>query len=322
MLPFCLQTASHVSEKVAPDQDPPNVPERAVSIEHLTHRYGERTALRDVALSIRPGALAGLLGPNGSGKTTLFRILSTLMRPTEGHAFVFGHDTAAAPEAVRRRLGVVFQEPSLDEALSVEENLRIHSTLYGLSAGAARSRIAELLRRFDLEDRAGDRVQALSGGLRRRAGLDPVARRAFWQHLERLRRTEDTTLLVATHLMEEAERCNHVMILDRGRLVGEGAPETLKAALGREVLWLETDDPAALRDRVQARFGVEAQVIGQTVQIAHPEAHTLLGALYEALGAHIESATVRRPTLEDVFMLHTGHRPEGATLSAPSTPFT
>ncbi len=313
------------------------MPDLAVDIQHVTHRYGEHVALQDVSLHVEAGALTGLLGPNGSGKTTLFRILSTLMPPSEGRAAVYGHDTAARPADVRRRLGVVFQEPALDEALSVEENLRLHAALYGLPRHVARARIAALLEQFDLSDRGADRVETLSGGLRRRAdlargllhrpavllldeptsGLDPVARRTFWQHLGRLRRAEGTTLLVATHLMDEAERCDHVAILDRGRLVAAGAPADLKAALGDETLWLETPDPAALREHVRDQFGVEARLIGGAVQIAHPEAPALLAALYEALGERITSATVRRPTLDDVFMVHAGYRPDDPTAGQP-----
>lgn len=311
------------------------MPERAVRIDRLTHRYGTHVALREVSFAVTPGTLFGLLGPNGSGKTTLFRILSTLMAPTMGAARVFGADPAQAPAAVRERLGMVFQEPALDEALTVRENLRVHAALYGLRRADADARIHALLDGFGMADRAGARVKTLSGGLRRRAdlargllhrpalllldepttGLDPSARHAFWHALERLRRTEGTTLLVATHLMEEAERCDALAILDRGQLVAEGTPAALKGALGGETLWLETPAPEALADRIAAQFGVATRVIGGAVQVSHPEAHTLLASLYEAFGAQIDSATVRRPTLEDVFMARTGRHPDAAALS-------
>ncbi len=305
----------------------------AVRISRLTHRYGEHVALREVSFAVAPGSLFGLLGPNGSGKTTLFRILSTLMRPTGGTAEVFGFDPVREPAAVRERLGMVFQEPALDESLSVRENLRIHGAFYGLGRRAADARIDALLENFGMAERAGDRVKTLSGGLRRRAdlargllhrpvlllldepttGLDPTARRTFWQALSRLRRAEGTALVVATHLMEEAERCDALAILDRGRLVAEGTPAALKDALGGETLWLETPEPEALADRIGAQFGVEARTVGGAVQVSHPEAHTLLASLYEAFGAQMESATVRRPTLDDVFMARTGHRPDAVS---------
>ncbi|NBC19114.1 MAG: ATP-binding cassette domain-containing protein [Bacteroidetes bacterium] len=310
----------------------------AVDIQQVTHRYGDHVALRDVTLTVAPGTLFGLLGPNGGGKTTLFRILSTLLTPSEGTARVQDLDVTARPDAVRRHLGVVFQEPALDESLTVAENLRYHGALYGLHGTTLTARLQHLAGVFGVADRLGDRVQTLSGGLRRRTdlargllhrpdvllldepttGLDPAARHAFWQALARLRQAEGTTLLVATHLMDEAERCDEVGILDRGRLVAHGTPDALKTALGGETLWLETADAATLRDRVAARFDLDVRVIGEAVQISHPEAHDLLPALYDAFGPQIDSATVRRPTLEDVFMVHAGHTFEGRTTS--STP--
>jgi ABC-2 type transport system ATP-binding protein len=308
----------------------------AVDIQQLTHRYGEHVALRDVTLTVTPGTLFGLLGPNGGGKTTLFRILSTLLTPTAGTAHVQNLDVTARPDAVRRHLGIVFQQPALDDGLTVAENLRYHGALYGLRGPRLSERLQRLTDAFGLGDRLDDRVQTLSGGLQRRAdlargllhrpdvllldepttGLDPAVRRTFWQTLSRLRRSEGTTLLVATHLMEEAERCDEVGILDRGTLVAHGTPDALKAALGGETLWLETADAPALRDRLAARFDLDAHVIGEAVQVSHPEAHGLLPALYDAFGPQINSATVRRPTLDDVFMVHAGH----AFTDAPVSP--
>ena len=302
----------------------------AVNIQGVTHRYGQHEALRSVTLDVPTGALYGLLGPNGSGKTTLFRILSTLMPPSEGDARVFGLDTTQRPEAVRNRLGVVFQDPALDEALTVRENLRFQASLYGLSGGDRRDRIDDLLTRLDVADRADDRVEALSGGLKRRVdlargllhrpdlllldepttGLDPGARRAFWTAIDRLREAEGTTLLLATHLMDEAERCDRVGILSDGALVADGTPAALKAELGDQTLWVETDDPAALRDRIDAQFGVPTRIVGSTVQVAPPNPPAFLASLYEALGDRIRSATIRTPTLDDVFMVHADTAPD------------
>jgi len=311
------------------------MPSPAVAIESVTHRYGERVALRDVSFTVAPGALFGVLGPNGSGKTTLFRILATLMPPSTGAARILNIDTTHQADAVRQKLGLVFQTPALDEKLTVRENLRFHGALYGLSGAALRDRVDTLLQRFDVADRAHDAVETLSGGLERRVdlvrgllhrpdvllldepttGLDPAARRIFWQTLDRLRRDEGTTLLLATHLMQEAERCDTVAILDEGALAATGSPEALKAELGDETLWLETAAPESLRDRIQAQFGIEARLIGGAVQISHPDAPNLIASLYDALGDRIDSATVRAPTLEDVFMVRTGHRPETETVS-------
>jgi ABC-2 type transport system ATP-binding protein len=302
----------------------------AVHIRDVTHRYGGHEALRDVTLQVAKGTLYGLLGPNGSGKTTLFRILSTLMPPSAGSATVFGLQTTQAPEAVRRRLGVVFQDAALDEALTVHENLRFQASLYGLERGERDERIDELLARLDVTDRVDDVVADLSGGLRRRVdlargllhrpdlllldepttGLDPGARRAFWAAIDRLRNVEGTTLLLATHLMDEAERCDRVGILSQGRLVANGTPAELKAALGDQTLWVETDEPEALRNRIDAQFGIPTRIVGTTVQVAPPNPPAFLSSLYEALGDRIRSATIRAPTLDDVFMVHADTAPD------------
>lgn len=301
----------------------------AVDIRDVTHRYGEHRALRNVTLQVASGTLYGLLGPNGSGKTTLFRILSTLMPPSEGEAQVFGLDTTREPDAVRRRIGAVFQSEALDENLTVRENLRFQAALYGLHGAARRERTGELLDRLDVADRADDPVGELSGGLRRRvdlargllhrpdlllldeptSGLDPAARRTFWAAIQRLCEVEGTTLLLATHLMDEAERCDRVGILSDGTLVVDGAPDTLKAELGDETLWLETESPIPLRDRIEAQFGVPTRIVGSTVQVAPSDPPAFLAALYEALDDRIQSATLRTPTLEDVFMVHAGVSP-------------
>ncbi len=301
--------------------------EAAIEVEALTFRYGPRIALRSLSLRIPYGCCFGLLGPNGSGKTTLMRLLATLLRPTEGRLRVCGHDTTEAPGTVRRCLGVVFQQPALDGDLTVEENLRLHGAFYGLQGTTLTYRIDELLIRFDLQERRHELVRRLSGGQQRRVdlmrgllhaprillldepttGLDPLARHAFWQTLRQLRQTERLTLIVATHLLEEAEQCDEVALLDEGRLVASGAPEALVRALGNEVLWLETPEPEAIAEFVRNHFGIEVRVIGTSVRVAASDAHALLPHLYEALGERLRSATIRRPTLEDVFLVHTGH---------------
>lgn len=302
----------------------------AVDIRGVTHSYGSHVALRDVTFRVPAGSVYGLLGPNGSGKTTLFRILSTLLPPSSGTTNVFGVDTVENPSEVRRHLGVVFQQAALDENLTVRENLRFQGALYDLHGAALQERIETLLARLDVRHRMDEFVGALSGGLRRRVdlargllhepqlllldepttGLDPAARRSFWSAVGRLREAEGTTLLVATHLMDEAERCDRVGILSEGTLVADGAPTDLKAELGDETLWLEAADATGLRDRIDARFGVPTRVVGTMVQVAPEDPPAFLSALYEGLGDRIRSATVRTPTLEDVFMVHAGVWPD------------
>lgn len=299
----------------------------AISVRALHHRYGDRVALADVSFEVEAGEIFGLLGPNGGGKTTLFRILTTLVPPTSGTAIIDGHDVTRAPAEVRRRIGVVFQSPALDPQLTVTENLRHHGHLYGLAGAALRERIDEVLATLQVRDRAGDRVATLSGGLQRRVevakallprprvlvldepstGLDPAARREIRDHLASLA-AAGTTVLMTTHLMDEGAQCHRVAILDRGRLVALGTPQELTATVGGDVLWISAPDPAAVADQLRTRFGVDAEVVDGRVRLERPEAHAFVPALIEAFPGSIEAVTLSRPTLEDVFVHHTGRR--------------
>ena len=307
--------------------------ESAVEVRDLRHRYGEREALKGISFAVRPGEVFGLLGPNGGGKTTLFRVLSTLMIPTSGSARIF--DTTleagaspAALTAVRREIGVAFQAYSLDKHLTVQENLTHQGHLYGLSGRPLRHRVEELLEQFRLADRARDKVATLSGGLGRRVdlakamlhrpklllldepstGLDPGARRDLWEHLLALRGRDGVTVLMTTHILEEAERCDRVGILDRGELVAVDAPSALKGRIGGDVVSIETAAPAELAEAIRARWGREAQVVDGTVRFEQAEGHRFIPALIEAHAGQIDAVTVGRPTLEDVFIRLTGHR--------------
>lgn len=311
----------------------------AVEFDRLKHTFGERKALDGVSLRIPRGSLFGLLGPNGGGKTTLLRILATLLSPDSGTARVDGLDVAVDPQNVRRRLGVVFQSPALDDELSLEENLRTHAALYEIGRSHVSERLAVLLPMFGLVDRRKERLSSFSGGLKRRAdivrglintppillldepttGLDPSARQVFWDMLERLRQKERTTIVVATHIMEEADRCDQLAIIDRGSVVAEGTPADLKKAIGDEMLWLESDEPSMLLQQIEAHFEVDAHLTGSRIRISSPDAHELLGTIYDSCGSLIRSATVRRPSLEDVFMVHAGRRLEEADVTEHSS---
>jgi len=300
----------------------------AVQAEGLVRRYGDRTALDGVTFEVRGGELFGLLGPNGGGKTTLLHILATLLRPSAGTARIDGVDVARDPAAARRRIGVVFQSPGLDPYLTPRENLLHHGHLYGMRGRGLAERIDEELARMGVGDRARDLVKTLSGGLRRRvelakgllhgprvllldeptAGLDPGARRDVWDHLAALRATLGTTVVVATHLMEEAEACDRVAILDGGRVVALGAPADLEEGIGGDVIALETADPAGLAEAVRERFGIEAAVLDGAVRIERREGAAFVPRLAEAFPGRIRSITVGKPTLEDVFVQRTGHR--------------
>ena len=304
------------------------VPESAIAIRGLSHHYGERQALADVNLDVRRGEIFGLLGPNGGGKTTLFKVLSTLVPAQTGTVTILGEDVAAAPLATRRRLGVVFQHPGLDGKLTVAENLRCHAALYGLDAATFRSRSETALARLGLSDRRDDRVETLSGGLARRAelakgllhgpevllldepstGLDPGARRDFMQYLVHLRDAEGMTVLLTTHGMEEAERCDRVGFVHRGSLVAVGTPDALKGEIGGDVVLIQGPDPEGLRKRVRQRFGCEPRVVDGVLRVELPRGHEFVREVVDAFPGEIHSATFGRPTLEDVFVRLTGHR--------------
>jgi len=300
----------------------------AIQVESLGHRYGNRIALDGISLDVQPAEIFGLLGPNGSGKTTLFRILTTLMVPTSGCARIAGFDPATQPNDVRRRIGVVAQAQSVDVKLTAAENLMHQGHLYGLSGGGLKQRIREMLERVGLSDRANDLVDTFSGGMQRRVelakglihrpsvllldepttGLDPGARRDLWLYLDSLRECEGVTVLVTTHLMEEAERCGRLAILSHGKLVGLGTPAELKSEIGGDVIQFEAEHPETLAERILQRFGIACSVQENIVRLERAQGHRFAADVMEAFPGEIRSISVSRPTLEDVFVKRTGHR--------------
>ncbi len=300
----------------------------AIEVRGLAFAYNGTPALRDVSFSVERGEIFGLLGPNGGGKTTLFRILSTLLPAERGAASVFGADVASDPIAVRRRIGVVFQNQSLDRRLTARENLQHQGHLYGLRGARLASRIDELLDRLGIADRKDDVVETLSGGLRQRVelakgllhgpelllldepstGVDPAARLKFWEYLRFLRDEENVTVLLTTHLLEEADKCGRLGILDRGSLVAEGTPDELKSRIGGEMMSLVGDDPQALADELSQQLAVTPQIVDHTVRFEHSRGSQLVARLMENAEGRIQSVTVSKPTLEDVFIRMTGRR--------------
>jgi ABC-2 type transport system ATP-binding protein len=315
-----------------------------ISVQNIVHRYESRTALDDVSFEVRPAELFGLLGPNGSGKTTLFRILSTLMLPTAGRAVIMGFDAAKDPAAVRRQIGVVFQAQSVDEKLTAYENLWHQGHLYGLHGASLATRIREILGRVGLADREKELVEKFSGGMARRVelgkgllhhpsvllldepttGLDPGARHDLWQYLQILRDEERVSVIVTTHLMEEAERCDRLAILNEGKLVALGTPTELKHEIGGDVILLDaTRGAEALAQRISARFSVDATVLGNQsrahqVRIEMENGHRFITNVVEAFPGEIQAVSVSKPTLEDVFIHRTGHRFWTETDEAPN----
>jgi ABC-2 type transport system ATP-binding protein len=297
-----------------------------IAVQNITHRYGDRVALSKVSFEVKKGEIFGLLGPNGGGKSTLFRILSTMMVPTEGHAILAGHDVVSDPAAVRRHVGVVFQTHSLDKALTVEENLRAQGHMHGLSGADLRSRMAGAMDRLGLSDRRKDLVDTLSGGLKRRVeiakallhrppvllmdeattGLDPAARREVSRHVESLRSNDGVTILMTTHILDDAAQCDRLILLHQGNIVAQGIPAELCARIGGDVVELETNDAASLAAGIERRFQVQPVVLDKEVRVEIKNGHRFIAEVVEAFPGMIESVGLHKPTLEDVFVRETG----------------
>ena len=299
-----------------------------VQISHLSHAYDQRLALDDLSLNIAAGEMFGFLGPNGSGKTTLFRILSTLIPVQPGHVRMFDLDAATQRDAIRQRIGVVFQSPSLDKQLTAEENLMHQGHLYGLRGADLRQRMTDALKAVGLLDRADERTEHFSGGMRRRVevakgllhrprillldepstGLDPGARIDLWQHLRQINQNDGVTVLATTHLMEEAERCSRLAVMARGHLLAADTPAALKERIGGDVITIATHQAVPVSQQLRERLGIECQTIDGALRVEHARGHELVPRIIEAAPGAIDSISVGKPTLEDVFINLTGHR--------------
>jgi ABC-2 type transport system ATP-binding protein len=298
----------------------------AIAVEGLAKRYGDLEAVKGIGFEVRRGEVFGFLGPNGAGKTTTIGMLCTLVRPSGGAAYVAGHDVVGERDEVRRDIGLVFQDPTLDAYLTAEQNLRFHGELYGLPREAMNERIAQVLRMVDLADRKDDKVETFSGGMKRRleiargllhsprvlfldeptVGLDPQTRAAIWSYITELRDTEDITIFLTTHYMEEAEYCDRIAIIDHGEIVVLDTPGALKASVGKDRVQIATGDDEAAIAALRERFGVEAGVHDGAVTFAVPSGEAFVPRLFAELGVPIRSVHVARPSLDDVFMNYTG----------------
>jgi ABC-2 type transport system ATP-binding protein len=300
----------------------------AVQVLNLTHNYGDRKALNGVSFEVRRGEIFALLGPNGGGKTTLFKILSTALTPSAGTAKIMGFDIRTQSNDVRRRIGIVFQNPSLDKKLTVLENLRYHGQLYGLRGAALTDRVSEMMDRLMIADRATNLVETLSGGLARRVelakgllhrpevlildepsvGLDPGARRDLWLYLQKLREKENVTILVTTHLVDEGDRSDHVLVLNLGQVVAMGSPESLKQEIGGDVISITTRDAEKLSAAIRQKFSVTPTIVNGTLRVEKEQGHRFIGHVVDAFPEMVDAVSLSKPTLEDVFIARTGHR--------------
>jgi ABC-2 type transport system ATP-binding protein len=298
----------------------------AIEVDGLVKTYGELEAVRGVSFTVPPGEIFGFLGPNGAGKSTTINMLCTLVRPTSGTARVSGFDVTRERDHVRRHIGLVFQDPTLDGQLTATQNLRLHAELYGIERGVIAERMGQMLEMVDLADRRDQPVMTFSGGMKRRLeiargllhsprvlfldeptiGLDPQTRSAIWRYLRALQEREGTTIFLTTHYMDEAEHCDRIAIMDRGEIVVLDTPEALKASVGADRVALGTADDAAALVALRDRFGIDATLAEGSVTFHVPSGEAFVPRLFAELGVAITSVTVSRPTLDDVFLRYTG----------------
>jgi ABC-2 type transport system ATP-binding protein len=314
-------TAVEGLETVPVDTRPP-----AVSVRGLVKRYGDLEAVSGIDFDVAPGEIFGFLGPNGAGKTTTIAMLCTLARPTAGSASVAGHEVVAERDDVRRNIGLVFQDTTLDGYLTAEQNLRLHAELYGVPRTAVPERMRQVLEMVGLWERRKSRVATFSGGMKRRLeiargllhsprvlfldeptiGLDPQTRSSIWSYIRELKAAEDITIFLTTHYMDEAEWCDRIAIMDSGRIIVLDTPEVLKASVGRDRIQISTDDDEAAIGALRQRFGIEATVAEGLVTFAVEAGEQFVPRLFTELGMPIRSVNVSRPSLDDVFMSYTG----------------
>ncbi len=298
----------------------------AVTVAGLAKSYGEIEAVRGIDFEIATGETFGFLGPNGAGKSTTIKILCTLALPTAGSARVAGHDVARERDAVRRSIGLVFQDTTLDNYLTGAQNLRFHAALYGVPAAVVEPRMRQVLEMVGLWDRRDSLVMTYSGGMQRRleiargllhaprvlfldeptVGLDPQTRSSIWEYINDLKRREDITIFLTTHYMDEAENCDRIAIIDHGQIVAIDTPEALKASIGEDRVQIHTADDTAAIAELSRKFGLDAAIHEGAVTFSVASGESFVPRLFAGLSVPIQTVSVSRPTLDDVFMSYTG----------------
>ncbi len=303
-----------------------NQPTLAIEVRGLVKNYDDVQAVRGVDFEVAAGEVFGFLGPNGAGKTTTINMLCTLVTPTAGSASVAGHDVVHERDDVRRNIGLVFQDPTLDNYLTAVQNLRLHAELYGLQRDVVAPRRQQVLEMVGLWERKDSPVGTFSGGMRRRLeiargmmhsprvlfldeptiGLDPQTRRSIWTYIAELKEREEITIFMTTHYMDEAEWCDRIAIMDNGQIVALDRPDILKAQVGTDRVMIHTDDDDAAIAALKDRFDIDARIAEGAVTFGVPGGEEFVPRLFADLGVPIKAVNVSRPTLDDVFMSYTG----------------
>ena len=300
--------------------------EPVIGVKDLVKRYGEIEAVRGIGFEVQPGETFGFLGPNGAGKSTTIKILCTLADPTSGTARVAGYDVKKQRDTVRRNIGLVFQDTTLDNYLTGEQNLRFHADLYGVPKAQLGARMRQVLEMVNLWDRRGAEVATYSGGMKRRleiargllhaprvlfldehtVGLDPQTRSSIWEYINDLKQREDITIFLTTHYMDEAENCDRIAIIDHGKIVALDTPEKLKASVGKDRVQITTADDQATIKELKDSFGLDAAMHENLVTFNVESGEQFVPRLFAELTQPIRSVSVARPSLDDVFMSYTG----------------
>jgi ABC-2 type transport system ATP-binding protein len=297
-----------------------------IKVENLVKKFGDLVAVDDISFSVAPGEIFGFLGPNGAGKTTTINILCTLSKPTSGRATINGFDVVRQQSQVRQSIGLVFQDPSLDERLSGLQNLRFHALVYSVPASVREERIEQVLRMMELWDRRNKQVRTYSGGMKRRLelargllhypkvlfldeptlGLDPQTRSRIWEYILKLRQREGTTIFLTTHYMDEAENADRIAIMDYGKIVAVDTPEELKKIVGKDIISVKTDDDDRAVEEVRLRYRIEARRDSNGLAFEVANGEEFLPTFIRGFGTKILSVSLRRPSLDDVFLKLTG----------------
>jgi len=300
--------------------------ENIIEVENLIKKFGDLVAVNDISFNVAPGEIFGFLGPNGAGKTTTINILCTLTKPTSGRASIAGLDVVRKQSQVRQRIGLVFQDPSLDERLSALQNLRFHALVYGVPASVREPRIEQFLRMMELWDKRNNKVQTFSGGMKRRLelargllhhpgvlfldeptlGLDPQTRNRMWEYILELRRQEGTTIFLTTHYMDEADKADRIAVIDLGKLIAMDTPAKLKRMVGKDIVSLKTDDNDRAVAEIRTRYQIEARHDGDGLCFEVANGEEFLPVFLREFSTRIVSVSMRRPSLDDVFLKLTG----------------